>query len=70
MFISLDGSTLDSIKPNSVIGTSSLRRAVQVSRKRPDVTVKPIRGNIETRIKKHQEKITMLLFLPKLESLD
>ena len=29
-----------------------LRRAVQVSRKRPDVIVKPIRGNIETRIKK------------------
>ena len=52
VFISPDGSTLDSIKPNSVIGTSSLRRAVQVSRKRPDVTVKPIRGNIETRIKK------------------
>ena len=40
------------IKAGSVIGTSSLRRAVQVSRKRPDVIVKPIRGNIETRIKK------------------
>ncbi|KFM19842.1 putative porphobilinogen deaminase protein [Marine Group I thaumarchaeote SCGC AAA799-P11] len=52
VFISPDGSSLDSIKPGSVIGTSSLRRAVQVSRKRPDVTVKPIRGNIETRIKK------------------
>ena len=45
-------STLDNIKKGSVIGTSSLRRAVQVSRKRPDVIVKPIRGNIETRIKK------------------
>ncbi|WP_428324573.1 hydroxymethylbilane synthase [Nitrosopumilus sp.] len=52
VFISPDGSTLDSIKSGSVIGTSSLRRAVQVSRRRPDVTVKPIRGNIETRIKK------------------
>nr|WP_237087758.1 MULTISPECIES: hydroxymethylbilane synthase [Nitrosopumilus] len=52
VFISPDGSSLDSIKPGAVIGTSSLRRAVQVSRKRPDVTVKPIRGNIETRIKK------------------
>ena len=52
VFISSDGSTLDSIKSGSVIGTSSLRRAVQVSRKRPDVIVKPIRGNIETRIKK------------------
>jgi hydroxymethylbilane synthase len=52
VFISSDGSTLDDIKSDSIIGTSSLRRAVQVSRKRPDVTVKPIRGNIETRIKK------------------
>jgi hydroxymethylbilane synthase len=52
VFISSDGSTLDDIKKGSVIGTSSLRRAVQVSRKRPDVIVKPIRGNIETRIRK------------------
>jgi len=52
VFISSDDSTLDTIKPGSVIGTSSLRRAVQITRKRPDVTVKPIRGNIETRIKK------------------
>jgi len=52
VFISLDGSTLETIKPGAVIGTSSLRRAVQVIRKRSDVTVKPIRGNIETRIKK------------------
>ena len=52
VFISSDGSSLDKIKPGSVIGTSSLRRAVQVTRQRSDVTVKPIRGNIETRIKK------------------
>ena len=52
VFISFDGSTLDTIKESSVIGTSSLRRAVQISRKRPDVIVKPIRGNSETRIKK------------------
>ena len=52
VFISSDDSTLDNIREGSVIGTSSLRRAVQVSRKRPDVIVKPIRGNIETRIRK------------------
>ena len=56
VFISSDGSTLDTIKEGSVIGTSSLRRAVQISRKRPDVKVKPIRGNIETRIKKVSDK--------------
>ncbi len=52
VFISSDNSTLENIKAGAVIGTSSLRRAVQVIRKRSDVTVKPIRGNIETRIKK------------------
>lgn len=52
VFIAKDGSTLDTIKKGSVIGTSSLRRAVQITRARPDVTVKPIRGNIETRIRK------------------
>ena len=52
VFISSDGSTLKTIKPGAVIGTSSLRRAVQVTRKRSDVVVKPIRGNIETRIRK------------------
>ena len=52
VFISSDGSSLDKIKSGSIIGTSSLRRAVQVTRKRSDVTVKPIRGNIETRINK------------------
>ena len=52
VFISSDNSTLENIKAGAVIGTSSLRRAVQVIQKRSDVTVKPIRGNIETRIKK------------------
>ena len=54
VFIAKDGSMLDTIKKGAVIGTSSLRRAVQITRLRPDVTVKPIRGNIETRIKKVQ----------------
>ena len=55
IFISKDGTTLQTIKQGSTIGTSSLRRAVQVSRIRPDLVVKPIRGNIETRIRKLQE---------------
>lgn len=55
VFIAGDGFTLSTLPPNSVVGTSSLRRAVQISRIRRDVTVKPIRGNIETRIKKVQE---------------
>ena len=55
VFISSDDSTLENIKSGAVIGTSSLRRAVQVSRVRSDVIVKPIRGNVETRIRKIKE---------------
>ncbi|HET8719560.1 MAG TPA: hydroxymethylbilane synthase [Candidatus Nitrosotenuis sp.] len=55
IFISNNGFTLQTIPPESIIGTSSLRRAVQVSRIREDVTVKPIRGNIESRISKVKE---------------
>lgn len=55
IFISKDGTTLDAMKKGSVIGTSSLRRAVQISRQRPDLIVRPIRGNIETRMKKISE---------------
>jgi hydroxymethylbilane synthase len=52
VIITKDGSNIQTIPSKSVIGTSSLRRAVQVSRIRPDVVVKPVRGNIETRINK------------------
>ncbi len=52
VLVSRDGSALDSIKSSAIIGTSSLRRAVQISQKRPDVVIKPIRGNIDTRIRR------------------
>jgi len=47
--------TLDKIKKNSVIGTSSLRREFQLKHLRPDLNFKLIRGNIDTRIKKLDE---------------
>lgn len=43
---------LKDLPTGSVVGTSSLRRAVQVIRLRSDLEVRPIRGNVETRIKK------------------
>lgn len=52
IFISTNNNTLETIKKGAKIGTSSLRRAVQIWRIRPDLVVKPIRGNIETRIRK------------------
>jgi hydroxymethylbilane synthase len=47
-----NGQKLKELAPGSVVGTSSLRRAVQLTRTRPDLAVRPIRGNIETRVKK------------------
>jgi len=46
------GQKLKELAPGSIVGTSSLRRAVQLAKKRPDLAVKPIRGNVETRVKK------------------
>jgi hydroxymethylbilane synthase len=40
------------LKPGSVIGTSSLRRSAQLLAQRPDLEMKWIRGNIDTRINK------------------
>jgi len=43
---------LRDLASGSIVGTSSLRRAIQVMKLRPDLVVRPIRGNVETRVKK------------------
>ena len=40
------------LKPNAIIGTSSLRREFQIKKIRNDINCKLIRGNVDTRIKK------------------
>lgn len=50
IFISINHMPLNKIKTNSIVGTSSIRRAIQITRIRPDVIIKPLRGNIESRI--------------------
>lgn len=40
------------LKPGAIIGTSSLRRSAQILAKRPDLEIKWIRGNIDTRLEK------------------
>ena len=46
------GQKLKELAAGSTVGTSSLRRAVQLAKYRPDLNVRPIRGNVETRVKK------------------
>uniref|UniRef100_A0A8U7P447 hydroxymethylbilane synthase n=1 Tax=Corvus moneduloides TaxID=1196302 RepID=A0A8U7P447_CORMO len=50
------GKTLSLLPEKSVIGTSSLRRAAQLKKKFPHLEFRDIRGNLNTRLKKLDEK--------------
>ena len=50
--ISRESISLEKLPPNAVVGTSSLRRVCQLMESRPDITIKPLRGNVLTRLKK------------------
>ncbi|CAM3747960.1 hydroxymethylbilane synthase [Mesobacillus zeae] len=52
VLISRDGAGLNALKEGAVVGTSSLRRSAQLLAARPDLDIKWIRGNIDTRIGK------------------
>jgi hydroxymethylbilane synthase len=43
------------MKPHAVVGTSSTRRAAQLRVMRPDVEIREIRGNVDTRLRKMDE---------------
>jgi hydroxymethylbilane synthase len=47
--------TLAALPKGAVVGTSSLRRAAQIRHVRPDVKTLPLRGNVETRIRKMEK---------------
>lgn len=44
--------TLVALAPNARVGSSSLRRKIAVLRHRPDAIIEPLRGNIDTRMRK------------------
>lgn len=46
----LVGARLEELPPGAVVGTGSVRRAMQIRALRPDLQVKGIRGNVDTRI--------------------
>lgn len=52
--VSLSNANLSTLPPGSVIGTSSLRRQAQLLASRPDLQVKFVRGNVNTRLDKLQ----------------
>lgn len=53
--ITADGSKLADLPAGTLVGTSSLRRLAQLRAHRPDLEYTPIRGNIDTRIRKMRE---------------
>ncbi|WP_407313478.1 hydroxymethylbilane synthase [Pseudomonas sp. nanlin1] len=51
-FVSNTYQTLDDLPPGAVVGTSSLRRQSQLLARRPDLEIRFLRGNVNTRLAK------------------
>jgi hydroxymethylbilane synthase len=54
-FFSRDGCSFRDLPAGAVVGTASLRRQAMVLHARPDLRVVPLRGNVETRLRKLQD---------------
>lgn len=50
--VSNTAASLDELPPGAVVGTSSLRREAQLRARYPHLVVKPLRGNLDTRLSK------------------
>ncbi|WP_319526403.1 hydroxymethylbilane synthase [uncultured Desulfosarcina sp.] len=62
VIISRENRPLDQLKHGARIGTSSLRRAAQLLHVRPDFVIVPLRGNLDTRLKKlHAESLDAIV---------
>ncbi len=55
VLVSRGGETFTQLQSGTVVGTSSPRRRAQILAMRPDLKVDPIRGNVETRVRKVQD---------------
>jgi hydroxymethylbilane synthase len=55
VLISASGLTLQNLPEGAHVGTSSLRREAQLRALRPDLVIQPLRGNIDTRLRKAQQ---------------
>ena len=54
-FVSNRFADVDELPQGAVVGTSSLRRVVQLMAHRPDLQIEPLRGNLDTRLRKLDE---------------
>ncbi|RLB63588.1 MAG: hydroxymethylbilane synthase [Deltaproteobacteria bacterium] len=53
--LSREGASLADLPQGAKVGTSSLRRRTMLLRARPDLTILPLRGNVDTRLRKLAE---------------
>lgn len=56
VFISIKGMLFKELNSGAKIGTSSLRRALELKEIRSDIEIVPIRGNVQTRLAKMEEQ--------------
>ncbi len=54
-FVSSRYERFDALPHGALVGTSSLRRVVQLRAMRPDLRIEPLRGNLDTRLRKLDE---------------
>ena len=54
-FVSVRHASVSALPQGARVGTSSLRRVVQLLAMRPDLQVEPLRGNLDTRLRKLDE---------------
>ena len=57
VFISRKAKSIAELPRGATVGTASLRRQAMVKRQRPDLTIVPLRGNVETRLRKLDEGV-------------
>jgi hydroxymethylbilane synthase len=52
VLIARDHRTLDALPRGAIVGTSSRRRSAQLRAARPDLVMRPLRGNVDTRVRR------------------
>jgi hydroxymethylbilane synthase len=55
VLVTRSGAKLAELPQGSRVGTSSLRRRVELAQQRPDLQIVPLRGNVDTRLRKCRE---------------
>ena len=55
VFVTKDGRKLEDLPAGSIVGTSSLRRELQIRKINPGVAIRMLRGNVQTRLRKLKE---------------